>query len=66
MTAGRMCSFFNLKNIVGTRRKRGHKGTSGAAKEAEINNEMLRLFDLNQYYKEVGVLERKKEEFISN
>ncbi len=58
------------KHIVGSyEEKRGHKGTSGAAKEAEINNEMLRSKDIwiliNTCNWQVGRRE-KKEEFISN
>ena len=49
-----MCSFYRMnRSQRGSktyrwklRRKRGHKGTSGAAKEAEINNEMLRSKDI--------------------
>ena len=49
-----MCSFYRKnRSQRGSktyrwklRRKRGHKGTSGAAKEAEINNEMLRSKDI--------------------
>ena len=49
-----MCSFYRKnRSQRGSktyrwklRRKRGHKGTSGAVKEAEINNEMLRSKDI--------------------